>query len=54
MDHSCYAQISYGSDDELEDDAQSVMPYYYDAEDDCETIEGNNDEYWDVYFDADD
>jgi hypothetical protein len=47
MEHSRYAQLCYGSDDDLEDDAQSATTYY-------EVIEVNDDEYWDVYFDAED
>jgi len=50
MDYSRYAQICDGSDDDLEDDAQSALTYY-DAED--ITIV-NDDGYWDVYFDAED
>jgi hypothetical protein len=51
MDHSRYAQLCYGSDDDLEDDAQSATTYY-EVEDDI--IEVNDDEYWDAYFEVED
>jgi hypothetical protein len=51
MDHSRNAQIYYGNDDDIEDDAQSnLMPYYDDEEDEI-PIEVNDDSYWDVYYD---
>jgi hypothetical protein len=53
MDYSRYAQICDGSDDDLEDDAQSALTYY-DAEDDDDITIVNDDGYWDVYFDAED
>ena len=50
MDHSRNAQIYYGNEEDIEDDAQSdLMPYYEDEEE--ITIEVNDDSYWDVYYD---
>jgi hypothetical protein len=49
MEYSRQAQLCYGSDDDLEDDAQSATTYH-----EVEVIEVNDDEYWDVYFDAED
>ena len=51
MDYSRNAQI-YGDNDydDIEDDAQS-MPHYEDEEED--TIELNDDAYWDFYYDPD-
>lgn len=48
MDFSRNAHI-YGDNDydDIEDEAQS-MPYYEDEE---ETIEVNDDAYWDIYYD---
>jgi hypothetical protein len=50
MDFSRNAQIYDGENDydDIEDDAQS-MPYY----DEDETIEVNDDSYWDFYYDPD-
>ncbi len=50
MDFSRNAQIYDGENDydDIEDDAES-MPYY----DEDETIEVNDDSYWDFYYDPD-
>ncbi len=50
MDFSRNAQIYDGENDydDIEDDAES-MPYY----EEDETIEVNDDSYWDFYYDPD-
>jgi hypothetical protein len=53
MDYSRYAQILDGGDDDIEDDAQSAITYY-EVENEDDIIEVNDDEYWDIYFDAED
>lgn len=53
MDYSRYAQILDGGDDDIEDDAQSAI-IYYEVENEDDIIEVNDDEYWDIYFDAED